>query len=142
MAIVQRMAALIGIAALVCGAPAEAGQTVPTCWMHNGSLMRLTSTGDARTFTYEEPRAGLREIGVKRGMVLFKGVRKGRTLSGFARIFSTECPGERTEYLVEGRIFASQTRIVLTGRRELYRRCAPIDRFVKDTLVFTYVGKC
>lgn len=132
-------AAMIACAFGLAASPAVAGQT---CWMHNGSLVRMLAEGNARKILYEEPRPGLRKIGVTRGTVLFTGERKGRSYSGIARMFSTECPGAITEYVVEGRASDRQARIVLTGRRELYRHCAPTDRFVEDTLVFTYVRAC
>lgn len=126
------------LALLLTAAPALAD----SCWMHNGSRVRLVSAGEARTFVYVAPRPGLREIGVKPGTVLFKGTRRGAAYSGMARMFSSQCPGAVTEYLVEGRVNARQTRIALSGRRELYRACAPTDRFVTDTLVFTFTGPC
>lgn len=126
------------LALSLTGAPALAD----SCWMHNGSLVRLVSAGDVRTFLYETPRPGLRKIGVKRGTVLFKGKRHGQTYSGIARMFSTECARAVTEYSVEGPVSADQTRIVLSGWRELYRACAPTDQPVEDRLVFTYAHKC
>jgi len=132
--------AMAAFAALTAfAAPAAAQQS---CWMHNGSLVRMLAAGDARKILYEEPRPGLKAIGVKRGTVLFTGERRGNSYSGLARMFSTECPGAVTQYAVEGKVTSGQTRIVLRGRRELYRHCAPTDRFVEDTLVFTYVRKC
>ncbi|WP_238120874.1 MULTISPECIES: hypothetical protein [unclassified Xanthobacter] len=125
-------------ALLLSGAPALAD----SCWMHNGSLVRLVAAGDARSFVYEVPRPGLREIGVKRGTLLFKGKRHGRTYSGIARMFSTECPGAVTEYAVEGPVSGDQTRIVLSGWREVYRACVPTDQPVEDRLVFTYARRC
>lgn len=133
-----RAGALIAAVCLSTG-PVRAADT---CWTHNGSLMRLVSDGTARRFVYERPRPGLEAIGVRRGTVLFRGERRGGTYTGLARQFSTECPGEATDYVAEGPVSAGERRIVLTGRRELYRRCRPTDRFVEDVLVFTYARRC
>lgn len=113
-----------------------------SCWMHNGSVMRLIADGDSRVFVYERPKAGLRQIGVRRGTELFRGVTYGQSYEGVARIFSTECPGESTEYEVSGPILEGQTKVVLVGRREIYRNCTPTGRFTQDRLVFTYSHQC
>lgn len=113
-----------------------------SCWTHNGSLMRLGANGEKRAFVYEVPRRGLAALGVKPGDTLFWGATDGRTYRGEARVFSTDCPGEKTIYAVSGPVSRNGTRVTLTGERRLYRACAPTNDFVTDRLVFDYARQC
>ncbi|MBK9082947.1 MAG: hypothetical protein IPL88_13145 [Rhizobiales bacterium] len=130
--------AALALAAALFAGPALAD----SCWTHNGSLMRLGANGEKRAFAYEVPRKGLADIGVKPGDTVFWGATDGKTYSGQAKVFSTECPGEATSYAVSGPVLDGGTRVVLSGQRRLYRACAPTGEFVADTLVFVYARQC
>ena len=130
--------ALSLLLALIAAAPALAD----SCWMHNGSLMRLSASGAQRSFTYEVPRQGLASAGVRPGTLLFNGTKSGDWYSGTARVFSSACPGNPLEYYVEGPVGAGQTSVTLRGTREVYANCAATGQVTIDTLVFTYSHQC
>lgn len=134
----MRKALAFGVSAYFVSVPACAD----SCWNHNGSLMRLIASGDSRTFIYEVPRSGLASIGVRRGDVLFTGHATGTSYEGIARIFSTECPGETTQYGVSGPILPGEKQVILYGSRQTYRKCESTDRRVQDKLIFNYSHRC
>lgn len=113
-----------------------------SCWNHNGSLMRLQAQGNQRWLSYERPRGVLANAGVRRGTLLFNGVKNGDWYSGTARVFSKYCPGSPLEYFVEGPVRGDQLQVTVTGTREVYQRCRPTGRYTTDTLVFTYSHQC
>jgi hypothetical protein len=113
-----------------------------SCWMHNGSVMRLAHVGSQRIMTYEVPRPALAQIGVFPGQILFEGYRAGNTISGQARIFSTECQGEERIYSVSGQVSANVRSFTLVGSRPIYRNCVPTGRAAQDRLVFTFLNDC
>ena len=119
-------------------APAKAD----SCWVHNGSLMRLQAQGNQRWLSYERPRNQLQAAGVRKGTLLFDGVKSGNWYRGTARVFSRHCPGSPLAYSVEGPVRADQLQVTVEGRREIYKQCRPTGRFTTDTLVFTYSHQC
>lgn len=90
--------------------PAPSGGSI---WDHNGSTMKLTANGARRQFTYERPRSGMRKRGVRKGDVLFDGVRDGEFYSGTAYIFTKRCG--KVGYDVLGSVSNNDTRIVMRG---------------------------
>lgn len=133
-------AATVLTAAIAAAAPDLAA--ADSCWTHNGSLMRLEARGDARLFSYERPRAVLRDSGVTPGILLFNGRRNGNTYEGIARVYSKHCPGQPQEYRVSGPVSRDQTRVTLYGQREIHDRCQPTGRTADDVLVFDYSHQC
>ena len=128
----------VAMAALMLGA--GQGQA-DSCWDHNGSVMRLTASGSQRSFVYDQPRAGLREVGVQPGTWLFSGHKQGDWYRGSARVFSgTGC--EPLDYPVEGPVLHNPLRVEMTGRREVYSSCVPTGQWRTDVLVFTYLYDC
>ena len=120
-------------------APANAD----SCWWHNGTLMRLKARGNQRWFVYEKPRKSwMRAAGVRRGTLLFNGVKNGNSYSGTARRFSRHCPGEPLQYHVSGPVASSQTKVTVSGNRPIHSRCNPTGAVDWDTLVFTYSHQC
>ena len=113
-----------------------------SCWDHNGSVMRLTDAGAARTFLYEQPRQSLWGTGIQPGVWLFSGTKSGDWYSGTARVFSSACPGNPLEYWVEGPVLQNPLRVQVTGRREVHQNCQPTGRWTEDVLVFTYMYNC
>jgi hypothetical protein len=128
---------LVILSGLAMAGPAFAD----SCWDHNGSVMRLKASGAARTFVYEFPRQGLAAAGIRAGTLLFSGERRGAQMSGLARVYSSQCRGEYTEYYVEGPI-EGDVRIVMQGTRETVRNCQSTGNVVVDTLVFSYLRQC
>ncbi|PIE07508.1 MAG: hypothetical protein CSA74_06785 [Rhodobacterales bacterium] len=104
-------------------------------WDHNGSLMRLTANGQARSFTYAAPRPGMVEVGVRPGTLFFNGYRDGNLYYGTARVFSDRC-GANT-FHIEGWL-TSETHMVLEGWRPVFRNCRPTSQKVWERLEFTY----
>ena len=113
-----------------------------SCWNHNGSLMRLKANGNQRAFYYEVPKSSITDSGVRKGTLLFDGAKSGNFYSGTARVFSKYCPGQPLEYYVEGPVNSNQTRVTVTGTREVHDRCQPTGNMTTDTLVFTYARDC
>lgn len=130
--------AAIALVALLPAAASAGG----SCWVHNGSLMRLSDTGSARAFTYEVPRPGLRAAGVGPGTLLFEGENLGNWYQGTAYVFSEACPGSPLGYWVEGPVGDASATVTLRGQREVHQACAPTGRWTDDTLVFTYSHAC
>lgn len=118
------------------------GAAADSCWNHNGSIMRLTANGQARTFSYDLPRSTLVSAGVRRGTVLFDGARAGNRYSGTAYVFSRDCPDSPLAYSVNGSVSRNDTQVTLTGTRPVYASCRATGRSTTDTLVFTYVSDC
>jgi len=113
-----------------------------SCWNHNGSLMRLKASGNQRWMYYEKPKKVLRNAGVRRGTLLFNGVKSGDWYSGTARRFSKFCPGTPLEYYVEGPVRSDQLQVVVRGTRDVYKQCQATGNVASDELVFTYVKNC
>ncbi len=107
-------------------------------WWHNGSVMILHAQGDQRIFEYYEPRRLMQAAGVRPGTLLFNGQLQGEQYQGTARVFSKHCLGAPLAYAVSGP-HMSETKIVLTGAREIHAKCKPTGRYTKDRLVFTYI---
>lgn len=111
--------------------PAHSGDTL---WTHNGSLMRLIAKGAGRRFVYQEPRAGLKAQGAKRGTVVFEGVRDGLSYSGTAYIFKKGCDPQG--YPVTGEVTADERRITLYGQKPKVAGNCRVLTYIDDTLVF------
>jgi len=133
------LSSVIAISAIV---PMSTSAQADSCWNHNGSLMRLKASGNQRWMYYENPRQVLRNAGVRRGTLLFNGVKRGNWYEGTARRFSKYCPGNPLEYFVEGPVRSDQLKVTVRGTREVYKQCQPTGRIASDELVFTYVRNC
>jgi hypothetical protein len=100
--------AVAAIALVSTGAVASAqaqtqtASAEPTIWDHNGSVVYLVANGQSREFHYQKPRAGMLEVGVRPGSLLFRGEIDNGQYSGTAYIFSPHCrtnpvPSQRTD---------------------------------------------
>ena len=58
---------------------------------HNGSVMDVFYSGDTISISYSNPRAGLKQAGVKSGDFAFKGFVEGQRYSGTAFAFKVGC---------------------------------------------------
>jgi hypothetical protein len=79
---------------------------------HNRSVMNLYMVSDKVRITYETPRPGLGEAGVKSGTVLFEGTYDGERFEGTAYAFKSGC--RPAPYAVLGSS-AGSGQIVLQG---------------------------
>lgn len=129
--------ALLAIVALACS---SAVALADSCWDHNGSVMRLRASGNARAFYYEVPRTSLYSVGIQPGTLLFDGVKDGDWYSGTARVFSAGC--EPLEYAVEGPVRPDQLQVTVTGERPVYSQCQFTGDYTTDVLTFTYLRNC
>jgi hypothetical protein len=77
--------------------------------------MGLVADGDNRLFIYEQPRAGMYNVGVRQGTVLFEGTRDGYQYSGIAYVFPPGC--EAIPYEVGGNVSSNDLQVTLYGVR-------------------------
>ena len=83
-------------------------------WAHNRSIMYMVEDGTHRQIYYDDPRPGLKEVGVKQGTLLFDGVVDGTALSGTAFVFAKEC--DPLSFAVTGKLSVDGKRITLNGK--------------------------
>ena len=126
-------------------ATAAAGsRTVPTStiggvagqppWLHNGSQMKLTASGDRVEFVYERPRQGLGDLSINSGTLLFSGIRNGKTWTGEATTFSRQC-GVR-KFAVNGTETSDSSRVELRGQRPNVDSTCTISGYRDEVLLF------
>ena len=110
------LAAAIAVALDGTSARAQTQTASPesTVWDHNGSVMYLVANGPSREFYYQKPRAGMLEVGVRPGSLLFRGEIENGEYSGTAYIFNPHCG--QIPFQVKGPILNNDERIVLTGQ--------------------------
>jgi hypothetical protein len=84
-------------------------------WSHHDSIMRITSQSDRITISYERPRQGMIDEGVRPGTVVFEGHRNGNRLTGTSYVFDRHCMSP-IPYPDDG-VMSSEREIVLSGRR-------------------------
>lgn len=118
--------------------PPPAQSSGPSMWTHNGSIVALSANGATRTFTYEVPRKGIRNVGVKPGTLLFRGERQGPAYSGRAYIFSKNC--EPAPYDVVGVVSDDERSITLRGSAPRVASDCSIKGYRDDVLKFNYVS--
>lgn len=122
------------------GSSAGAGGSSSTAlWTHNGSLMRLDANGKRRTFSYENPRPGMRKAGAKPGDIVFEGERDGQLYYGTAYIYSKSCG--RQGYAVEGRVTAGDRGVILEGEAPVLDSGCNVKGTRRDVLRFDYVRR-
>lgn len=108
-------------------------------WNHNGSIMRLSSSGNHRIFSYEIPSNKMLKTGVSKGTMLFDGRRIGNKYAGIAKVFSEYCVNPLS-YQVSGYV-VNERKVVLSGTREIYaENCIATGRYTTDSLEFNYVS--
>jgi hypothetical protein len=111
----------------------------PTLWLHNGSIVCLTVNGDARSFYYAKPRAGMIEAGAKPGDLLFSGKAVGMQYVGRAYIFAGQCG--KFAYEVRGNILNDYRQVELQGQAPRVDGNCNIIGQVKDTLGFSLMDE-
>lgn len=111
----------LAVAAVALATTAMAQQQTLTA-DHNGSIMRIERDGSRIRISYEVPRPGLFEAGVRGGMVVFEGALSGDALAGRAFAFKRGC--SPAAYDVTGRIEGD--RIALAGPGPKRQGCAVV----------------
>jgi hypothetical protein len=119
------------------GAQPQSVSAGPTVWDHNGSVMYLVENGSRREFYYQKPRAGMLEVGVHPGSLLFRGEIENGQYSGTAYIFNVQCG--QIPFQVTGRILDNDERIVLTGQAPRVGRNCRIHESSTSSLEFKRV---
>jgi len=106
----------------------------PGTWSHNGSSVKLVAEGANRRFVYMWPRQGMLDAGVRPGMDLFEGERRGDTYVGTARYWSSRCGVQ--SFPVTGLISEGERFVTLTGDApRLDDACRPVGR-IPQKLMF------
>lgn len=138
------VAALVaGTLGMGLGLGAVSSAQADSCWDHNGSVMRLTDSGQNRSLYYETtPHSWQAAAGVYPGTLLFNGRNTGDYYTGTARVFSRYCAGDPLQYGVEGPVTRNPLRITMSGTRDSNDQCMNTGQRVRDTLVFTYLRNC
>ncbi|MBX9841908.1 MAG: hypothetical protein K2Z80_08900 [Xanthobacteraceae bacterium] len=113
-------------------------KTPPKAWDHNGSVMKLSTDGARRFFVYDVPRQSLSDFGVKKGTVLFEGVRRGKTYDGIAYIFTRACGSKH--YQVSGEVAEDDRSVTLRGQAPRVDAACNVVGYRDDVLVFTFQG--
>ena len=112
-------------------------QSKRSFWTHNRSRMYMTEDGTRRQIYYEDPRAGLKEVGVKQGTLLFDGVVDGTTLSGTAYVFAKNC--DPLSFAVKGKLTRDGKRMTLTGKAPRVGTQCRIAGDHNEKLVFDFL---
>ena len=128
---VAAVALVASVAAASAQTQTQTASPEPTIWDHNGSMMYLVANGASREFHYQKPRAGMLEVGVRPGSLLFRGeIDKGQ-YSGTAYIFSPHCG--QIPFQVKGPISDNDERIILTGQApRLGRNCRANESYTSN----------
>jgi hypothetical protein len=127
--------ALVATVALASAqAQTQTASHEPTIWNHNGSVMYLVANGQSREFYYQNPRAGMLEVGARPGSLLFRGEIDGGQYAGTAYIFSPHCG--QIPFQVKGPILDNDERIMLTGQAPRVGRNCRVSESYTSNLEF------
>ena len=105
-------------------------------WAHNRSIMYMTEDGTRRQIYYDDPRPGLKEVGIKQGTLLFDGVLDGTALSGTAFVFAKEC--DPLSFAVTGKLTRDGKRITLNGKAPRIGPHCKIAGNKQEELIFDF----
>ena len=115
-------------------AKTTASRTLPSDWIHNGSLVTLVPAARLHKIIYHTPRQGLREVGVTAGTLLFEGRQTGRTLAGTAYQFHRSC--KPRGFRVKGAVSKDRKQIVLKGKVPLQDANCKVVATQDEALIF------
>jgi hypothetical protein len=127
--------ALIPMLAL-CSSICAFAQGASSIWDHNGSAVSLSADGASRKFYYQAPRAGLQEVGIQPGTLLFDGRRDGNRYSGTAYVFSQLCGA--LAYPVSGPVSPDERSVTMYGKAPSVSANCRVVGYRDDVLVFTF----
>jgi hypothetical protein len=98
--------------------------------------MYMLEDGSRRQIYYDDPRPGLKEVGVKQGTLLFDGVLDGTALSGTAFVFAKEC--DPLSFAVTGKLTGDGKRITLNGKAPRIGPHCKITGNKQEELIFDF----
>jgi hypothetical protein len=98
--------------------------------------MYMLEDGRHRQIYYDDPRPGLKEVGVKQGTLLFDGVMDGTALSGTAFVFSKKC--DPLSFAVTGKLTREGKRMVLNGKAPRIGKSCKIAGNKQEELIFDF----
>jgi hypothetical protein len=111
-------------------------QSKKSFWAHNRSIMYMTEDGTRRQIYYDDPRPGLKEVGVTQGTLLLEGVVDGTALSGTAFVFAKGC--DPLSFAVTGKLTRDGKRITLNGKAPRIGTHCRIAGDRKEELIFDF----
>jgi hypothetical protein len=111
-------------------------QTKKSFWAHNRSIMYMLEDGTRRQIYYDDPRPGLKEVGVKQGTLLFDGVIDGTALSGTAFVFAKEC--DPLSFAVTGKLTREGRHMTLNGKAPRISTNCKIAGNKQEELIFDF----
>ena len=109
-------------------------------WDHNGSLMRLATDGERRTFFYENPSSRMARAVATVDRLLFSGRQVGRRYEGTAYVYASRCR-RKYGYQVKGDISGDGKRVVMRGAAPVIGSNCRVSRYdwnSNSTLVFSF----
>jgi len=113
-----------------------ATQSQKSFWAHNRSIMYMLEDGTRRHIYYDDPRPGLKEVGVEQGTLLFDGALNGTTLSGTAYVFAKDC--HPLAFSVKGKLMREGKLITLSGKAPRISTKCSIAGSKQETLIFDF----
>ena len=111
-------------------------QSKKSFWAHNRSIMYMLEDGTRRHIYYDDPRPGLKEVGVEQGTLLFDGAVNGTTLSGTAYVFAKDC--HPLAFLAKGKLTREGKLITLKGKAPRIGTKCSIAGSEQETLNFDF----
>jgi hypothetical protein len=111
-------------------------QSKKSLWAHNRSIMYMLEDGTRRQIYYDDPRPGLKEVGVEQGTLLFDGALNGTTLSGTAYVFAKDC--HPLPFSAKGKLTREGKLITLSGKAPRIGTKCSIAGSKQETLIFDF----
>ena len=111
-------------------------QSKKSFWAHNRSIMYMLEDGTRRHIYYDDPRPGLKEVGVEQGTLLFDGAVKGTALSGTAYVFAKDC--HPLAFSAKGKLTREGKLITLKGKAPRISTKCSIAGSKQETLIFDF----
>jgi len=96
----------------------------------------MLEDGTRRHIYYDDPRPGLKEVGVEQGTLLFDGAVNGTTLSGTAYVFAKDC--HPLAFLAKGKLTREGKLITLKGKAPRIGTKCSIAGSKQETLIFDF----
>src|SRR6516165_11536833 len=111
-------------------------QSKKSFWAHNRSIMYMLEDGTRRHIYYDDPRPGLKEVGVEQSTLLFDGAVNGTTLSGTAYVFAKDC--HPLAFSAKGKLTREGKLITLKGKAPRIGTKCSIAGSKQETLIFDF----
>ena len=111
-------------------------QSKKSFWAYNRSIMYMLEDGTRRHIYYDDPRPGLKEVGVEQSTLLFDGAVNGTTLSGTAYVFAKDC--HPLAFSAKGKLTRKGKLITLSGKAPRIGTKCSIAGSKQETLIFDF----